>query len=116
MPRQSCLLDLLTLPTRKIHYFWNAARCSHNHPHDLFIALVDLLVLTIRRDQGPVSCFQDLFLLVSAVIQRSYDAYSGDGVNNALIFFVPMSVYVPMLICRSRGTKGGWVVHVALQG
>lgn len=44
------LFDLLTLPAREIDHFGNTTRGPHNYPNDFLITLIDLLVLTVRRD------------------------------------------------------------------
>lgn len=63
------LFNLVPLPSRQIHDLGSPTRRPHNDPYSLLIAVVDLLVLSVRRYQGPVARVQHTFLLVAFFVQ-----------------------------------------------
>lgn len=61
-------LHILPFPAHEIHHLGRPTRRSHNHPDNLLVSIIDLLVLTIRRNQCPVLRFQDTLLLVPLLV------------------------------------------------
>ena len=49
------LLNDITIPTRQINRLGGATRSAHNNPDQLIVAIIDLLMLAVGRDEGPIA-------------------------------------------------------------
>jgi hypothetical protein len=49
------LLNHLTIPARQVNGLGGATRSAHNDPDQLVVAIIDLLMLTERRDESPIA-------------------------------------------------------------
>lgn len=63
------LFYFLSFPTGKIHHLRHTPRCPDYDPDDLLISVIDFLMLSIGRDEGPISRVHYFFLLVPILIE-----------------------------------------------